>query len=472
MFSHTLPWLVAGPLLSLLLVNVVETRVLIPELSSELRSEAALIASQARDLAGLWSDPRQAQAFVERLDQPLEARLMLVDPEGILLASSSAADRDLIGQPLEHSELERALAGDIVVREDYSRVLRAEVADVLTPVLASDGKVLGVVRLSHPLTNVFGRFVRVRTLIAGLVGLGSLAGMVVGWLLAANLQRSLRGLTHAVRQLASGQPWHPLPEPQLEELAVLAHAHNALVERLRALEAARRQLLANLVHELGRPLGALRSAAQALLGGADSDPELRRELLAGMGDEIDRLRRLLDDLAQLHDRVAGALELARNVVSLPEWLPRVLAPWQAAADRKGLYWESSLPDDLPTLRLDADRLGQALGNLVSNACKFTPAGGTVAVGAGVAGSEVWIRVGDTGPGIAPQDHEHIFEPLYRGQTGRRFPQGMGLGLTIARDLIQAHGGRLTLDSAPGLGSQFTVWLPLSPLAAFQTPGPQ
>jgi two-component system sensor histidine kinase GlrK len=105
----------------------------------------------------------------------------------------------------------------------------------------------------------------------------------------------------------------------------------------------------------------------------------------------------------------------------------------------------------PALEVDPDRLGQALGNLLSNAIKYTPAGGTVAVSAGTVHGAIWIRVSDTGPGIAPADQARIFTPDVH--------QGMGLGLGIARELIAAHNGRLELESTPGLGSHFTLWLP-------------
>jgi signal transduction histidine kinase len=180
----------------------------------------------------------------------------------------------------------------------------------------------------------------------------------------------------------------------------------------------RRQLLANLVHELGRPLGALRSAIHALSGGADRDEELRRELLAGMDDELQRLQRLLDDLAELHERVLGSLELNRRPTALGEWLPQALIPWQKAAQEKGLRWQTDIPPDLPTVLVDPDRLGQALGNLLSNAVKYTPAGGAASTGAGVEDDAIWVRVEDTGPGIAPEDLELIFTPFYRAARPR------------------------------------------------------
>ncbi len=102
-----------------------------------------------------------------------------------------------------------------------------------------------------------------------------------------------------------------------------------------------------------------------------------------------------------------------------------------------------------------------VGNLLSNAIKYTPAGGRVAVTAGVDDLDVWLCVADNGPGIASEEQQRVFEAFYRSERDRRFPQGLGLGLTIARDLVLAHGGRLELDSQPGRGSRFTLYLPLS-----------
>ena len=111
------------------------------------------------------------------------------------------------------------------------------------------------------------------------------------------------------------------------------------------------------------------------------------------------------------------------------------------------------------IQADPLRLGQALGNLFSNAVKFTPVGGLVTISAGEQGDQVWIKVQDNGPGIPADEHEKVFAPFYRGGQGKRFVEGMGLGLSIARDLVEAHRGRLELESGPGEGSRFTVWLP-------------
>jgi len=141
-------------------------------------------------------------------------------------------------------------------------------------------------------------------------------------------------------------------------------------------------------------------------------------------------------------------------------LPRILGPWRALAQEKRLLWEESIPGDLPIVQADPVRLAQVIGNLVDNAIKYTSAGQTVAVSVGVEDERAWIRVRDTGPGIPVKEHGLIFSPFYRGGVERRIKQGMGLGLSIARDLARAHSGEITLESAPGQGSCFTFWLPL------------
>jgi len=458
--SHLAPLLVIMPLMGIALIYGVETRVLLPNLSDELLGQAQLITEIGMDQSNLWRDPAAAQAFAERVSARLTARLMLLDASGRLLASDNPADATQIGQPLNHPGLSQILAGEPNVHTIYNPDMRSEVVDVFMPVTGSDGRVVGIIRLTRRLASVYELFLRLRYLIIAILFTGFLLGSAVGWVLALNLEQPLKRVTLAVHQLDSGELQGPLTEDGPDEIRSLIRSFNSFVERLQTLEQNRRQLLANLVHELGRPLGALHSAIQALMGGADQDEALRRELLAGMDTEIARLRRLLNDLSQLREQLTGTLELARQPVAIREWLTNLLATRREAAHQKGLQWQETISPDLPTLEIDPDRLAQAVVNVVSNAIKYTPVGGTVSVEAGTETTQMFIRVADTGLGIPADELEHIFRPFYRGRAARRFPQGMGLGLTIAHDLVIAHGGRLEVESTPGQGSRFTVWLPL------------
>ena len=457
-----MPLLVIIPVVGIALIYILETKVLLPDLARELVAHAALAAKLVEERPNLWDSPSQAKVFVDQISSDLTLRTMLYDAQGRLLASSDPADADHLGERLVSPTLTGALAGETEVRTIYSQQLRAEIADVWLPVLDSERQVAGVIRLSHRLAGVQEQFLRLRYLIFGVLLAAMVLGAAVGLLLALNIERPLRRVTRAIYDLASGQKATPLAEQGPAEIRLLLRAVNSLVEQLHSLEEARRKLLANLVHELGRPLGALRSAIQTLLGGADEDAELRRELLAGMEEETGRLRRLLEDLAQLHGQVLGTLELERRPVNISQWLPRLLTTWREEAQQKGIQWQANVPPNLPAVEADPDRLGQALGNLLSNAIKYTAPDGTVSLEANVDNGSLWIRVTDTGPGMSPEEQAHIFTPFYRGRTSTRFPQGMGLGLTIARDLVTAHGGRLDVESSPGSGSCFTIWMPLPP----------
>ena len=244
------------------------------------------------------------------------------------------------------------------------------------------------------------------------------------------------------------------------ELQRLTDSVNFLMHRLADLETARKQLLANLVHEIGRPLGSLRAGLQALQRGAKKDPALLDELVVGMVQETGRLERLLNQLAHLHDQVLGTLELDRKEIASSAWLGSTLRPFEQEAKQKGLHWHEEIPQDLPHILADPDRLGQVIGNLVNNAIKYTPSSGTVKVSARTMDSWMTISIQDTGPGISPAEMDKIFEPFYRGEQGGRIKKGLGLGLNIAKDLAEAHGGKLQVESAPGMGSTFMLLLPL------------
>jgi signal transduction histidine kinase len=436
---------------------------LLPNLSDELINEAKLFVEMTKNNQPIWDDPDAAQDYLDSLEPILDPFVMLLDLQGQILASTDPFDAGQIGSVIEPRErFVEALERGASIQTIYSRQLEANIVDVLVPARRSDGQVIGVVRMSYHLGNVYGQFLSLRYIIIGIIVAGILLGAIMAMLLALNLSNALQRVTHAVQLLATGQEYKPPIEQGPEEIRVLLRSINSLVERLRDLENMRRKLLTNLIHELGRPLGALLLAVQALQEGAGQDEAMRVEILAGMEEEMSILQRLLDDLTGLHNQVLGVLELKTEPVILTQWLPNVLRTHQEAANVKGLLWQVTISEKLPTIEADPNRLAQAVGNLVNNAIKFTPSGGTVSVDASVQDNEVGIRVNDTGPGIPLDEQANIYTPFYRGLSENRFPQGMGLGLSIARDLVVAHHGRLEFSSEPGAGSSFTIWLPYKP----------
>jgi len=326
-------------------------------------------------------------------------------------------------------------------------------------VLNAQQVVVGIVRVTDRLGDLYQSFQRIRTLeiVAVLMALG--LALALAWGLTRRIERRLQGVTQAVEQVADGHAPPLTPETAPREFRSVLQAVQVLSDRLKSSEETRKRLLANLVHELGRPLAALQAAIHALQQGAAQDAVLRVDLLRGMDDQVERLKPLLDNLASLYKQSIGPAELQREPIELGAWLPQMLITWQAAAQARGLQWQIEIPADLPPVSIDPRQLAQAIGNLVANAIQYTPAGGRVSIEAGRNLDRVWIAVEDTGSGISPQEVAHIFDPFYRGGRGQRFPQGLGLGLAIARDIARAHGGDLTVRSELGQGSRFTIDLP-------------
>ncbi len=458
--SHALPLLVIIPIIGVVLTNLIETRVLLPSLARALMTNAVLLADVTGDQSELWSNPAYSEYYLTHLRHDISARVEFLTPGGQLLASSDPTEAGLLGMVLDFAGVAKARAGQVASYTTYNIASPSEVIDVFVPVLNQNQSLVGILRMSYTYNTLSTEFTRSRYVIVGILAGGLLVGTGLGWSLALNLSKPIREVTQAINDLSHGNRQAPLAERGPEEIQLLAQSFNSLSERLSSMEKARRQLLANLVHELGRPLGALRSAIQALAGGAAHDPKLLEDLTTGMDDQAARLQHLLDDLAHLHDQVLGDLEMEYQPLRVSDWLPKVLRPWQEAAQDKHLTWQTDIPLDLPEISADPDRLASVVENLVSNAIKYTHTGGMVSISALVEGEELLIRVKDNGSGIDSDEQQKVFEPFYRGNQGRRFKQGMGLGLSIARDLIEAHGGRISLESIPGDGSLFTIHLPL------------
>ncbi len=452
-FSHILPALLIIPLMGAAMVYVLETRLLLPTVYSNLAKEAKLMAAITRNQPVFWLNRDAAQQLVNGAGPYLNGRLSLVTLDGHILASSdSPPDGD--GIPLvELPDMTGVRQGEVV------ELRNGPLAEAIAPVYDLSGREIGVIRMTTQVVTVSEEIYQLRYLLGFVLLLAVLAGLGLGSYLAISLNRPIQHVTRSIQELARGDWQAHVEERGPDEMRLLAAEVNALVDKLHSLEKARRQLLANLVHELGRPLGAIRSAILALLHGADKDLQLSNDLLTGLDEETVRLQHLLEDLAGLHDQVLGKLELNRSPVKLNDWLVSTLSPWEASARQKGLAWAVDVAPDLPVVMMDPDRMAQAIGNILSNAIKFTPAGGKVSTSIESADSQLLIQVEDNGPGIPLQEQEKIFQPFIRGSQGRRIVEGMGLGLSIAREIVVAHGGDIKLESTPGVGSRFILQMP-------------
>lgn len=450
--SHLLPLLIVIPMFGLVLLYLLETQVRLDTLTNDIASQASMVAQATGSHRGIWSDAAEAENFLQDMSNQVDGQVAIFRPSGDLLVSNNPAAEAVI-------ITESQFVGTDGAQVTY--LLNQQQLIVTQPIYDNvNRELLGLVRIDQELGGVSDRFQQLRSLVLWAVGIELLLGVCLGLILALRLEEPLRTITAAVGEIATSERVNPIPEKGPLELRNLAASVNGLVERLHMLEETRKRLLANLVHELGRPLGALHAAAQALRGGADQEPALRQELLEGIELQIDNLQPLLNDLAQLHGQLLGTLELERQLVDLSDWLPPLLAPWQASAQEHGLAWQTEIPADLPELFIDQQRIAQALGNIINNAIKYTPPDGRIEITAGPTAQEMFIRITDNGIGMSAEELARIFEPFYRGSKHKRFPQGLGVGLTIARDIVQAHHGRVEVSSREDEGTTFTLYLPL------------
>jgi two-component system, OmpR family, sensor histidine kinase BaeS len=282
--------------------------------------------------------------------------------------------------------------------------------------------------------------------------------IVILILLLLGLRRLVRGtgapvadLIEGAGRIEAGEIGTQVPERGPSEVRSLARAFNAMSERLAANDEARRTLLADVSHELRTPLTVMQGTLEGVLDGVyPADEAHLRPVL----DETRVLSRLIDDLRTLSLSEAGALRLYREPTDLPALLADVIASHRAVADEAGVQLELAV-DDVAPIPIDPARIRQVMTNLVANALRFTPAGGRVLVAATVAGAAITIRIEDSGTGMEPDEVEHAFDRFYRspGSTGS------GLGLSIARNLVEAHGGHIGLTSEPGTGTTVEVMLP-------------
>ncbi len=238
--------------------------------------------------------------------------------------------------------------------------------------------------------------------------------------------------------------------------AALAVIHD--LTEVRRLDSMRRDFVSNVSHELRTPLAGIRAAAETLQEGALEDLAAAREFLGHIQQETDRLTQLVEELLELSRIESGAAPMHFAEIDAADLVGEAVSRFSQQAERAGLSLIARTGGAPLWIHGDAERLGRALGNLVANAIKFTPAGGSVKVSATAGEQDITISVEDTGVGIGPEQRARVFERFYKADAGRG-DAGTGLGLAIVKHIVLAHEGSVAVESRPGRGSTFTVRLP-------------
>jgi len=325
-------------------------------------------------------------------------------------------------------------------------------------------------------------------------GIALAAALLLGLLLSRQITAPLRRLTMASRRVAAGDFSQRVELRSGDELASLAEAFNSMAESLARNEESRKQLLSDIAHELKTPVAIIQGNLEAMIDGVvPATPER----LASLREETLLLGRLVTDLRDLSLAEAGRLPLHPEPLDLAELIRGIVSRLGAQAETHGVSLEVKLDEGLPIVTADPARISQVLRNLLDNALRYTPSGGVITVSACVEaplhigsrprpaaakplgespgsksasgptdGCFVRVTVSDTGPGIPPEELPKVFDRFYRVDKSRtRSSGGTGLGLSVAKQLVEAHGGRIWAESEPGRGAAFHFTLPVTPPTA-------
>lgn len=320
-------------------------------------------------------------------------------------------------------------------------------------VTSADGAALAVVEVSRDVGDVQIFLSVLRLVLAGAGGLALVAALIASLLLARQMARPLRQMETATRAIAAGDFGRRLAITRADEIGRLAASVNQMAADLARLEAARREFIAKVSHDLRTPLTAIKGFVVNL---QDVAPDELQPSLTTMDEQTDRLIRLVDDLLTLSRLQRGELRLRRAETDVAAVARSAALVAGEKARRLGIALSLDLPDDLPPLSGDADRLQQVVVNLLDNALKATPAGGAVRLQTAASKDGVTLTVTDDGRGLTAEEAARAFEPYFRGPGG-----GAGLGLTIAREIVAAHGGRIWLKARPEGGAEAGFELPLT-----------
>jgi signal transduction histidine kinase len=453
--AHILPILVLMPFLNLYLLYSLE-QFFTQKLLQRLSDQAYLLLTQVEQQPALMENSQAAQSFLDPLAAVSDARVLLLSEDGTILGSTRPEDATVVGTHFLPPPTEQALQG---VAQGTGDGRSSEVAFTALPIV-EDGRLRGVLRLSYEVADVRAQFTHLRWLLVGGFGVTTLLALGLGVGLAGTITQPLDRLMQHARAIASGNYQARVQIRRKDEIGALGMTLNQMAATLEEAQMARRRQVAAIVHELSRPLAGMHAAVETLLEDEEVDPTTSRDLLNGVADEISRLERLVATLQVLDRRTLQPIRLERSRVALDRVVHATAAMFEPLATRRGIALEIDLPAGLPELTADEDRLIQVLTNLIDNALKFTPEGGRVLVKVEDRAEGICVTVGDTGLGIAPDELPHLFQQFYRGDESRPpEKRGLGLGLTLCREIITAHHGQVWVESQFGKGARFSFSLP-------------
>lgn len=432
------------------------------------RQDSLSVEKLAASVAPFFASA-QSEALYESLTtaaSELGGRLLVISPDGKVQMDTFAL---LDGTRLEVAEVVTVLTGseshaygihplDSVFAGDDPE--QTEYAALCAARMVMDGETIGALLLSTPVTELRSALVTVeRQLLTVFVAVAA-AALIAALIFAVTLTRPVKALTSTIRRMGRGDLSARVKVRASGEMKELADSYNAMAEKIENFDRSRSQFVSNASHELKTPLATMKILLQNMIYQPDMPDELRGEFMNDMDHEIDRLTGIITDLLTLTQMDSHDAALHMEELDLSGLVEETVHTLRPAAEKGGQTIETEIAPDV-CLTGDPSKLSQIIYNLTDNAIKYTPEKGVIRITLTQQSKEAVLTVSDNGIGIPEGDIAHIFDRFYRVDKARsRATGGTGLGLSIVRQMVQLHGGEITVDSAPEKGSTFTVTLPL------------
>ncbi len=464
---RSLNWKLAGALLLVVVVSVGLMAYLINvSTSSEFRQYASQRDERyAEDVASvlgsfyerdhIWTD---LDELLSNLLRSTSDRLVVADSGGLVVGDT---DNDWVGETATDVDLTGGTAivasgeevGDVYLYSSFTR--------------GGSGHGYGGGSQQSSVSNEQDFLDRVNRWLAIVAIIAAVIALALGGILMWQITRPVKTLAIGARQVAQGNLAYRVDIRSKDELGDLGRSFNTMAANLQQAELERRRMIADITHELRTPLTVIDGTVDGIQDGV-FPPD--KEHLDVIKEQTALLARLTADLRDLSTAESGQLKLQLAATDMIDLIRRKLPTFAAPAKEKGIELASALPQDAPRIEVDADRMEQVLGNLMTNAIRHTPPGGKITVSArvidqdtvhGIDGPNLVVSVADTGEGISPEHLPHVFDRFYRVEESRsRGEGGAGLGLAIVKQMSEVHGGRVWVESELGKGSTFHVALPV------------
>lgn len=427
---------------------------------------SAISRTNQRELLQLWgtgAGSDELQGLLYTTAEQADARILVVDADAEEIVFDTAAGDDWVGDSLAGIERPQSLVlTNVGLGSIFGTFVHASGSRWL--VFAEPNPALGVALIFYAqpeptAAEFFNEFFLRPLIYAGILAL--LLALLLAAVIARSVSRPLQTMAGAAEAVARGEYGQHVPLEGPDEVRRVAESFNSMASQVKTTQAAQRDFVANVSHDLKTPLTAISGWSQALLDGAAETPDELQHAADTIYNEAARMARLVNELLDLARIESGQLQLTRREVDLSEVVADVYRGQLPRARAKQIELRLDAPLPLPVFG-DPDRLAQVFTNLADNALAYSPPGGEVRLTARAAGDWVEGVITDTGPGIPEEELPRVFERFYRleksrarGENGR----GSGLGLAIVYELVTAHGGQVQVSSEVGRGSAFVVRLP-------------